>query len=138
MGRDRIELRGIRVTGTHGALDEERRRPQPFEVDLDIEADLSVPGRSDDLLDTVDYGTVAEVVAEEIAGRHADLLEHLAQRIADRVLDLAGARAGAVSVTVRKLRPPVALDMASAGVRVHRVRPAADDPDGPGSPAPLT
>lgn len=33
---DRIQLRGIRATGIHGVLPEERVRPQPFEVDLDL------------------------------------------------------------------------------------------------------
>ena len=37
---DRIELRGLRVLGVHGALPEEQERAQPFEVDLDVEADL--------------------------------------------------------------------------------------------------
>ena len=52
---DRIELRGLRVLGTHGLLAEERSRPQPFEVDLDVVADLSAAGESDDLRETIDY-----------------------------------------------------------------------------------
>ena len=48
---DRIELRGLRVVGTHGALPEEQVRAQPFEVDLDIEVDLRPAGLSDDLDD---------------------------------------------------------------------------------------
>ena len=46
---DRIELRGLRVLGTHGVLPEERERAQPFEVDLDIDADLRPAGVSDAL-----------------------------------------------------------------------------------------
>ena len=41
---DRIELRGLRALGLCGILPEEGSRAQPLEVDLDIEADLSVPG----------------------------------------------------------------------------------------------
>ena len=37
---DRIEIRGLRVLGVHGLLPEERDRPQPFEVDLDLVLDL--------------------------------------------------------------------------------------------------
>ena len=55
-----------------------------------------------------------------VAGAHADLLEHLAERIATTVLAVAGPRARAVTVTLRKLRPPVACDLASAGVRITR------------------
>lgn len=115
---DRIEIRGLRVVGTHGVLREERERAQPFEVDLDIEADLRAAGASDGLEDTVDYGAVTDAVASVVSGRHADLMEHLADRIARAVL--ATPRVEAVTVAVRKLRPPVPWDLASAGVRIHR------------------
>jgi dihydroneopterin aldolase len=117
---DRIELRGLRVVGTHGVLPEEHQRAQPFEVDLDIEADLRPAGESDALGDTIDYGAVTEAAAGVVAGDHAELLEHLAERIATAVLSVAGPRASAVTVSLRKLRPPVAVDLASAAVRITR------------------
>ncbi len=120
---DRIELRALRVLGTHGVLVEEKTRAQPFEVDVDLHADLAGAGRSDGLDDTVDYGAVCRAVADAVAGPHADLLEHLAQRVADAVLTVAGSRGVAVDVTVRKLRPPVPFDLASSAVTVHRRRP---------------
>ncbi|MDQ2725401.1 MAG: dihydroneopterin aldolase [Actinomycetota bacterium] len=119
---DRIELRGLRVIGTHGTLPEERQRGQPFEVDLDIRADLASAGRSDDLADTIDYATVATAVAAAVAGPHADLLERLAERIVDAVWAVAGPLAEEVTVTVRKLRPPVALDLAASAVTIVRHR----------------
>lgn len=120
---DVIELRGLRVVGTHGALPEEQERAQPFEVDLDVHADLAPAGASDRLDDTVDYGALAAAVAGVVAGERHRLLERLAQRVADVVL--ADDRVDAVTVTVRKLRPPVPLDLASSGVRVTRRRDAA-------------
>ncbi len=115
---DVIELRGLRVMGTHGVLAEEHVRAQPFEVDLDVEADLGPAGDSDDLAETLDYGAVAKVVSDVVAGPHLQLLETLATRIADAVL--ADHRARSVTVTIRKLRPPVPLDLDSAGVRLTR------------------
>jgi dihydroneopterin aldolase len=117
---DRIEIRDLRVLGIHGALPEERGRAQPFSVDLDIVADLGPAGASDDLADTIDYGALAEAAAAEVAGPAAALLEHLADRIAARVLELSGARARSVTVTLRKLRPPVPVDVSSIGVRITR------------------
>ncbi|MGH9115437.1 MAG: dihydroneopterin aldolase [Acidimicrobiales bacterium] len=116
---DRVELRGLRVLGVHGVLPEERTRAQPFEVDVDLEMDLGPAGRSDSLADTVDYGAVVEAVTSVITGPHADLLEHLAERIAATVLV---PPVSAVRVTVRKLRPPVPSEMASAGVTIRRAR----------------
>jgi len=117
---DCIELRGLRAVGTHGALPEERVRAQPFEVDLDVDVDLRAAGRSDELGDTIDYGAFTETVVAVVAGPHAELLEHLAERVATAVLNRAGPRAKSVTVTVRKLRPPVPADLASAAVRIRR------------------
>lgn len=120
---DRIELRGLRAVGAHGVLPEERKRAQPFEVDLDLQLDLSAAGRSDALADTVDYGALATALEAVIAGPHADLLEHLAQRLADVAL-AAAPQASAVTLTLRKTRPPVPVELASAGVTIHRRRDA--------------
>ncbi|MHB8466417.1 MAG: dihydroneopterin aldolase [Acidimicrobiales bacterium] len=115
---DHVELRGLRALGTHGVLPEEQQRAQPFEVDLDIEADLAAAARSDELADTVDYGALATAVARVIADERHALLERLAERIAETAL--ADRRVTSVTVTVRKLRPPVPVDLASAGVRMVR------------------
>jgi dihydroneopterin aldolase len=112
-------LRGLRLLGVHGALPEEQDRAQPFEVDLDLGADLATAGRTDALPDTVDYGLVVAAV-ERIVGRERHrLLERLAARIADEVLAV-DPRIDAVTVTVRKLRPPVPVDLASVGVTITR------------------
>jgi dihydroneopterin aldolase len=115
---DRIELRGLRVTGTHGVLPEEQTRAQPFELDLDIEADLRAAGTSDALDDTVDYGALSETAARVVANERHALLERVAERVAEEALR--DPRVHAVTVTVRKLRPPVPVDLASAAVRVTR------------------
>ena len=117
---DRIELRGLRFWAAHGALPEEALRPQPFEVDLDLLVDLRPSGRSDRLSETVDYAELCEAVRSVMEGPHVGLLEHLAEEVADNVLAAAGTQALAVVVSVRKLRPPVPFEMASAGVRLTR------------------
>ncbi len=118
---DRIELRGLRVVGRVGVLELEREQDQPLEVDLDLVVDLAAAGASDDLTDTVDYGAVCAAVAAAVADGHVALLERLAGRVADAVLAL-DERIGAVDLTVRKLRPPVPLDLATSGVHIVRAR----------------
>ena len=118
---DAIELRGLRVTGTHGVLAEEQTRAQPFSVDLVLAVDLAKASTSDDLADTIDYGEVSGVVAGIVAGEHYALLERLGGRIADVVLAL-DERIVEVEVTVTKLRPPVPVDLSSAAVRIVRGR----------------
>ena len=117
---DHIELRGLRVLGHHGALPGEQDRAQPFEVDLDVETDLGPAAASDALGDTLDYGSLVAKAAAVVTDRRYALLEAIAAAIADDVLATSGVVA--VTVVVRKLRPPVPFDLASAGVRVTRRR----------------
>ncbi|MEZ5383658.1 MAG: dihydroneopterin aldolase [Microthrixaceae bacterium] len=117
-GTDLIELRGLRVMGSVGVLPEERSRLQPLELDVDVVVDLAAAGHSDALVDTVDYGAICEAVAAACTSTHHDLLERLAQVVADVVLGFDGIPA--VTVAVRKLRPPVPSQLATAGVRIQR------------------
>jgi 7,8-dihydroneopterin aldolase/epimerase/oxygenase len=119
--QDRIEIKDLRVMGVHGVLAEERERSQPFSLDIVAWLDTTAAQRSDALADTVDYGELARVAAEVVEGRSFALLEALAGRLADALL-IVDHRLEAVEVTVRKLRPPLALDVASTGIQVLRSR----------------
>ena len=105
--------------GTHGALPEEQGRAQPFELDVDMSVDVALAGRTDSLIDTVHYGEVSVAVAKVVTGEQHRLLERLATRVADDVLAVDD-RITSVTVTVRKLRPPLPVDLASAGVTITR------------------
>jgi dihydroneopterin aldolase len=118
---DCIELRGLRLPALVGALPEERDRAQPIEVDLDVEADLAPSGQSDLLADTIDYGALCAVVEAVVGEGHVTLLERLAEQLANGVL-AADPRVGAVTVAVRKLRPPVPQLLDTSGVRIRRSR----------------
>ena len=83
--------------------------------------DLSAAAGSDDLADTVDYAAVTALAARVITDERHQLLERLAARVGDEVL-AADTRIAAVTVAVRKLRPPVPFDLATAGVRLTRSR----------------
>lgn len=111
-----IEVRGLVVLGTHGCLEHERRDPQPFEVDLDVETDFAPAARSDDLRDALDYSVLIDKVAARVQTGHFELLEALAQAIATEVL--ADERVREVTVALRKLRPPLAVQLRTVGVRV--------------------
>lgn len=117
---DRIDINGLRVTSIVGALPHEREIPQPLQVDLSLEVDLTDAGRTDELGDTVDYGAVADHVLGVISERKDVLLERLAAAVTEEVF--AYDRVDAVEVTLTKLRPPIAVDAASTAVRLRRTR----------------
>lgn len=121
----RVELRQLRVIGTHGVLEEEQDRPQPFEVDVDADCETATSGSSDDLADAVDYGALVDAACAVVGGPHSfNLLEALADAVAGAVL-ATDRRVWRVQVAVRKLRPPVPVDLATAGVAVVRYREPA-------------
>ena len=118
---DRILLVNMRFDGRHGVHDWERESQQPFEVDVELVADLGPAGVADDLEKTVDYGRVFELVKDIVETRTYFLLEAIADAIATSVLDRHPA-VEAVVVRVRKpkVRLPGALDY--AGVEIERRR----------------
>ena len=59
---DRLTVRGIAIHGHHGVFDFERRDGQEFVIDLVLGMDTRPASRSDDLQDTVDYGTLVDEV----------------------------------------------------------------------------
>ncbi len=118
-GCDRIRLTGLRVHGHHGVLPAERRDGQDFVVDVALSLDLRAAGGSDDLADTVDYGALAQALAEVVEGEPLDLLEALAGRLAE--VCLSDRRVGSVEVTVHK--PAAPLGRAFSDVSVTVVRP---------------
>jgi dihydroneopterin aldolase len=118
---DVIELRGLRLAGVVGVLPHEQAQAQPLEIDLDLHLDLAPAGRSDALGDTADYGAVCDVAERVITGTSYALLEALAEHLATAVLEADG-RIAEVTVSVRKLRPPVAQQLTTSGVRITRGR----------------
>jgi len=118
---DVIELRGLRLAGVVGVLPHEQAQAQPLEVDLDLHLDLVKAGTSDALDDTADYGTVCDVAERVISTTSYALLEALAEHLATAVLEADG-RIDRVTVAVRKLRPPVAQQLSTSGVRITRGR----------------
>ena len=119
-GPDRIVLRGIRGIGHHGVFAHERRDGQEFVVDVVVETDTRAAAVTDDLAQTVDYGTLAGQVHDLITGAPVDLLETLAARIADVVLG--HERVEAVEVTVHKPAAPIAVPFGDVEVSIRRVR----------------
>ncbi len=117
---DRIELRGIELLVFCGVLDEEQARKQPFTFDIDIYLDLAAAAATDDLDKTVNYGATIELISSTLGSERFLLLERMATRVADLVLS--DPNAVSVTVTARKVRPPVPSILASTGVRIHRSR----------------
>jgi 7,8-dihydroneopterin aldolase/epimerase/oxygenase len=117
----RIEIRDLRALGLHGVLEHERGQVQPFSCDVDAWLDIGRAASSDALDDTIDYGEMSALVKHAVAESSYLLIERLVNEIADKLLE-AYPRLERVSVTVRKLHPPVRVDVGSIGVTVVKER----------------
>jgi 7,8-dihydroneopterin aldolase/epimerase/oxygenase len=124
---DVISLTGLRVRGRHGVYDFERAQGQEFVVDVALEMDLSVAADSDDVLDTVHYGELAERLVEVVAGEPVNLLETLADRLA--TVCLADPRVAAATVTVHKPQAPIPHEFSDVAVTLRRARTSLDEID---------
>lgn len=119
-GTDRVEIRGLRLEGTHGVGEQERGAPQPFEVDLDLYLRQPAAAAHDDIGRTADYVAAVQAAERVVGGPPRHLLETIAEELAATVL--ADEAVAAVTVAVRKLAPPVPQVVSSAGVRITRRR----------------
>jgi len=118
---DRIILEGMQFYGFHGVNAEERSLGQSYVVDLAVEKDLGVPGRSDRLEDTVSYTHLYRSVQKVLEGESKNLLEATAETVARRILE--EFPVDAVQVRVKKPRPPIKGSFVeNAVVEIYRVR----------------
>jgi dihydroneopterin aldolase len=116
---DRVVLEGMSFQGRHGVRAAEREQSQEFRVDVEVDCDLSGPGRSDRIEDTVDYTRVRAIAKDVIEGESHQLLESLAAQIAERVLQLPNV--GGVAVRIAK-RPQSMLPIDAAAILINRTR----------------
>lgn len=101
-----IRVRGAEVYAHHGVGHAERELGGRYSFDLEIEADISAAASTDDLTATVDYERAYKIARDEIVGARYMLLESIVVRVADVLLEQFP-RALAVTVCLRKLRPPI-------------------------------
>ena len=109
-----IEVSNIQLYAYHGCMDEEARIGSKYRVDVLLKADLKKAAFTDQLDHTVDYVHVQQVVREQMEIR-AKLLEVVAQRIIDQLLKQLPL-IEEVSVTVRKMTPPIMGNVESVAV----------------------
>ena len=103
--QDQITLDSMSFYAYHGVNSEERTQGQRFVVDIKVELDMSKPGRSDRLDDTVNYTDLYHTVKTVVEGQTYNLLEAVVEAIARQVLDSFPVLA--VWARVTKPSPPI-------------------------------
>ena len=117
---DKITLKALRFHGYHGVAESERQIGQKYEIDAELTCDLSAAGHTDDLVHTIDYAQVVNLIIEISTQRSFQLIEALAETIASAILDRFPVHE--VRITVKKLSPPVEHLLTYAAVEIQRKR----------------
>lgn len=107
-----ISIQGLQLYGFHGCSSEEQTLGHAYEVDVCMTLPDSI-GDQDELEHTVDYGKIASISSEAFSESKCKLIERVATKIASALLDKL-VFASEVTVTVRKLHPPVPFVIRSA------------------------
>lgn len=119
---DRITLRRMVFVGHHGLTEQERSRPQPLEVDVELYLNLQPAGVDDDIAHTVDYGHAFEICREIVEATNFKLLEAIAEGMAQELL-AAFPPVAQVAVRVRKVQLPLTGTLDHAEIEIVRARP---------------
>ena len=78
---DRIRIRGLEVFANHGVYEEETKLGQKFLVDVSLHLDTRKAGFSDDIHDSVDYGSVCHFITKYMKEHTFRLLEAVAEQL---------------------------------------------------------
>ena len=122
---DELSVTGIECFAHHGVFDFEKREGQTFVVDLVLGIDTRPAAASDDLADTVDYGSLTTDVKAAVESDPVDLIETVAQRIAD--VCLLDGRVEWARVTLHKPDAPIDATYSDVALTITRTRGNAHD-----------
>ena len=113
-----IQIENMECYAFHGHYREEQIVGNKFIVDLTIETDMSVPSKSDNLRDAVNYQKAYQIVKVQMEKK-----SYLLENIAGRILDALYAEMQGIlkaTVKVSKMNPPMGGKIGSASVIMVR------------------
>ena len=90
-GTQILTLNGLRFAARLGILDQEKERPQPIQVDAELNLGTQPLHPVDDEINHVlDYRKIRQIIIDECTAEHVNLLETLIGKLARRLMQLPG------------------------------------------------
>ena len=115
----KIIIEAMEFYAFHGHYKEEQIVGNRFLVDLELEADMTLPAESDQLEDAINYQIAYKLIREEMKRKKSNLLENIAKRILDSLEEnLEGVKS--VTIRIRKMNPPMGGPIKSVSVTLTR------------------
>jgi dihydroneopterin aldolase len=117
---DELTITGIECFAHHGVFDFEKRQGQVFVVDVTLGVDTRRAAETDDLADTVDYGSLVASIKDAVESEPVDLIETVVNRIAG--LCLSDDRVEWTRVTLHKPDAPIEAAFSDVALTITRTR----------------
>jgi len=114
--KDTIYIRDLRVETIIGIFGWEREVRQQISMDLDFEFDVSVPGKSDSIDDTLDYKKITKSLITFIESSDYKLIEALGEGIVDHLKSKFGIK----KVKLRLSKPGALRFSKDVGIMIER------------------
>ena len=114
--KDTIYIRDLRVETIIGIFGWEREVRQQISMDLDLEFDVSVPGKSDSIEDTLDYKKITKSLIAFIESSEYKLIEALGEGIVDHLKSKFGIK----KVKLRLSKPGALRFSKDVGIMIER------------------
>lgn len=112
-----IYIDGLKLHAFHGVMSQERVVGNDYEINLKVGYSIEKAMQTDDVVDTLNYAELAELVKEEMA-IDSSLLEHVAGRILDK-LKTKYKEITSIHLSITKIAPPIVADLKGAGVEIE-------------------
>ena len=101
----KIALEGIEFFAYHGYYEEERKMGNKYEVNIEVDTDLSLAAKEDTLTGTVNYEVLYKIIQEEML-IPSKMLEHVGKRIVTKIMaEFEQIRSATIEIS--KYNPPV-------------------------------
>jgi dihydroneopterin aldolase len=99
-GTQILALSGLRFDANLGILEQEKKAPQPIQVDAELnQGQQPLLPRDDDINHVLDYRKVRQIIIDECTAEHVNLLESLIGKLARRLMQLPGVVGVRVKIT---------------------------------------
>jgi len=116
----KIFVEGIKIYAYHGCFKEETAIGTNFNVNVELDVDLSKPSISDKIEDTVNYQAVFTIIKEQME-IPSKLLEHVSKRIIDKLF-LQFPSINNIKLKVSKLNVPLGGHIENVSVQLEHER----------------
>lgn len=119
MKYDEIHIENLEIFANHGVFPEETKLGQKFLVSITMYTNTRKAGKTDDLENSIDYGSVAVLATAYMKENTSKLIEAAAENLAEKLL-LTYSLIEGVTIEVKKPWAPVRLPLENVSVKITR------------------